>query len=1260
MALVKLEIDGKRMIADSGRTILEVARDNGIHSIPTLCHDDQLEPFASCFLCVVKVHGARTLLPACSTKVAAGMVVDTNHTEVRKARKAALELLLSNHYADCLGPCQLHCPAGIDIQGYVALAALGKYNDAIQLIKERNPLPAICGRVCTRPCEVKGCRRNMLDEAVGIDYIKRYLADVDLGRREPFRPKVEPRNSKRVAVVGGGPAGLSAAYYLAVRGYGVEIFETLPEAGGMLRYGIPEYRLPKDVLDLEISQILDLGVKLTTNVSLGKDFTLNSLREQGFDAVFLGLGAWDSTKMRVQDENAEGVMIGIDFLKQVGLRKKIDIHGTVLVVGGGNTAMDCARTSLRLGAKEVRVVYRRTRKEMPANAVEIHEAEEEGIIMEFLVAPTRVVTKNGRATGLECLRMELGEPDASGRRSPKPVKGSEFVIEADFIIAAIGQGTKVQELLGGRVPNFLPPGEVLNLTRWQTVKVNPQTFETSVEGVFAGGDVQTGAATVVEAVAAGRKAAHAIDKFIQTGHAEPEPVEFFSKKDTYGKVQVTELKSQEKSTKRRMPILTPDERKRSFAEAEQGYTTEDLRKETQRCQECGCMALFTCDLRRYATDYEVDITSYLGDANKYEVDRTHPVIELDPNKCILCARCVRTCSEIVGAAAYGFINRGFSTAVKPALGGSLLETECVSCGICIGTCPTGAIAQRSPLSKPGPWRTDRIPTVCHYCGVGCKLNYSVYGDTLIEVSRYEEPSASHGHHCKYGRFGYHYIQSADRLTHARIRAGRELEEATVDEAIQNAATRLRELTRKYSGKEIAVFLSPRMTNEEIYLAQKLARIGLGTHNVTSFANLINKDLYCPDVMSTATYADVEDAQAILIVNSNLDEEHFTVDLLTKRALRKGGKVIHIGTKVSRLAHFADVFLHCKPGTEVTVLHAILKNLADSGAVSLDEHAELGRHLATLTAERVKELTGVEDALVAEAAAVLGKSILKVVIFNKDYRGTRAAADDRLLAEAADALGSPYLALREKSNMQGLHDLGASPNWLPGYAALDDAGAVETLQKEWCVVLKDVDSSPADIAQLLVDKKIKVALVFGEDPVGSGALPKPMVEGLLSADFLLVADLVFTPTAKAANVVLPLSALAETSGTTTSHERRVQRLSKAVPSPFGMETWQIICELGARMGYRFKLKYANVGEVFEEIRRAVPLYRDVVVDSADPDGIWDRGVLKLPTRRAAPAQAGTIQPQKTLHLDALELRFDTWFDDAMAAARKAIIPPAAAE
>ncbi len=1250
MALVKLEIDGKRIIADPNRTILEVARENGISGIPTLCHDGQLEPFASCFLCVVKVRGARTLLPACATKVAAGMVVVTNDEEIRLSRKAALELLLSNHYADCVGPCQLECPAAVDIQGYIALAALGKYRDAVRLIKEKNPLPSVCGRVCTRPCEVKGCRRNLLDEAVGIDWIKRYVTDLDLGSGDAWKPEVAPPNGRRVAVVGAGPAGLSCAYYLAVRGYEVKIFEALPEAGGMLRYGIPEYRLPKEVLDLEIDQILSLGVTLQTNAELGRDFTVAGLKREGFGAIFLGLGAWASSEMRVKGENLPGVLSGIEFLKNFGLRRKIDIWGRVLVVGGGNTAIDCARTALRLGVKEVRLLYRRTRNEMPANAAEIHEAEQERVRMDFLVAPVRVIAAGDRVTALECLRMELGEPDASGRRSPKPVRGSEFTIDCDFVISAIGQATLVPRLLDGRVPDLLPAGEVLNLTRWQTIQVREGTGETSVEGVFSGGDVVTGAATAIEAIAAGRKAAHAIDSYLRGAGVRPEPWEFFSRKDTFKKVDLEDLRSRESAPRRQMPLLSIEDRVKSFVEVELGYTPEDLEAEARRCLECGCTALFDCDLRRYATEYGVDITRFLGEARECRIDRSHPLIDLDPNKCILCGRCVRICSEVVGEAAFGFLQRGFQTAVKPALGGSLLDTDCVTCGMCIGTCPTGAIAEKSSLAKPGPWKAERVSSVCPYCGVGCRLDHEAHGDTLVTVSRSEDETALYGKHCKKGRFGYRHVSASDRLAGARVRTGRALQETPIPGAIDYTAMRLRELTRRSTGSEMLVLVSPRLTNEEIYLAQKLARVALKTHNVTTTAHLVNPGLPCPDVVSTASYAEIADAQALLLVHSNLPEEHFVADLLVKQSLRKGGRLLYVHPEENRLARLAEVFLRCRPGTEPLVALGILRAVLDLRGGPVPDVPGLGEALAGLRGETLRERTGVDPALVERAAAILEKSILKTAILNKDYRGSRAAGDERWLAAAARGLGCSLLCLHEKANMQGLLDMGASPGWYPGYLPAGDEAVVEELEKEWCVALRDLDARPVDVAALLREKKIRVAVVLGEDPFGNPDVPADLIEGLLAADLLVVGDLFFTETAKMAHVVLPLSAPAETSGTYTNSERRVQRLRRVVPPPAGLETWEILVGIGARMGYRFKMKYAGTGEILDEIRRVAPIYASV-----DPDdgagGIWDLSGFRLAAGELAPL-APAAAPGRTLPLDRLESGFRAWFEDLMEKARTA--------
>ena len=1248
MALVKIEIDGRRVTADGSQTILQVARQHGIDTIPTLCDDAQLEPFASCFVCVVKVKGARSLMPACSTKVLNGMVVETNSTEVRQSRKAALELLLSDHYADCVGPCQISCPAGIDIQGYIALAAIGKYKDAIALIKENNPLPSVCGRVCTRPCEVKGCRRTMLDEAVGIDYIKRYISDLDLNSADVWRPQVASSNGKKVAVVGAGPAGLSAAYYLAIRGYQVDILEGQPEPGGMLRYGIPEYRLPKDVLDLEIAQILGLGPTLKTNAVLGNDFTIASLKQQGYDAVFLGIGAWRSSLMRVQNENAAGVLSGIEFLKNFGLRRPMDISGTVAVVGGGNTAIDCARTALRLGVGEVKLLYRRTRTEMPANDSEIKDAIEEGVNMQFLIAPTKVVTgEDGKLKGIECQRCELGEPDASGRRSPKPIRGSEYLEPCDFIISAIGQSTTVADLVDGKVPDMLPPGEALALTRWQTVQVNEKTFETSVEGVFSGGDVVTGAATAIEAIAAGRKAAYAIDSYIREGVVRSEPEEFISRKDVFAKVGMKDLRGQDQKPKRHIPMLPVDQRVNTFVEVELGYSATDVIEETTRCLECGCTALFDCDLRRYATEYGADVKHFLGEARQHERDISHPLVELDANKCILCGRCVRICSDVVGVSAYGFINRGFGTVVAPALGGSLLDTECVSCGLCIGTCPTGAISQHLPLAKPGPWKTESAESVCHYCGVGCRINYDHFGDTLVKVSRNEANDVTFGNHCRKGRFGFNFVHAQDRLLTGRVRRGGIAVETSVDEAVTQAAARLRELARKYRGSEIAVFVSPRLTNEEIYLAQKFARVALRTHNVTSFNHLVNRELFAPDVFATATYADLAQAQAILVVQSGLDREHFVVDLIAKRAIRNGARMVFIGPKENRSARFAELFLECAPEAETMVVQAIV---AEAARLAGREPApELVAGIAGLTPAQIAEKTGIDPVGIAEAAAILASSQRKVMVFNRDYRGVRREGDVRWLAAAGAALGCGMLPLHEKSNAQGLLDMGANPAWYPGYRPVNDPATIADFEKAWSVSLRDLDTAGVDVAKLLAEKQIKVALVLGEDPLGAEGLPAELRAGLEAAEFLVVADLFATKTVQAAHVALPVSSTPETAGTMTNSERRVQLLARAIPTRAGMETWQLLTELAARMGLKFKMNYTAPSEVFEEIRRVAPIYRYVDVGSQGPDAIWDAG--RLPMKPAAlngTATAPALTPVATGGLDYLDARFERWFNGLFAA------------
>lgn len=1223
MARVKLEIDGRRVSADGDATILDAARSVGI-AIPTLCHDRQLEPFASCYVCVVKVKGARNLLPACSTKVAHGMVVETSSLEVRLSRKAALELLLSDHYADCVGPCQLACPAGIDIQGYIALAAIGKYREAIALVKEHNPLPSVCGRVCTRPCEVSGCRRTLLDEPVGIDYIKRYIADLDLAGGETWRPDPGPVTGKRVAVVGAGPAGLSAAYYLAVRGHAVSIFEAQPEPGGMLRYGIPEYRLPKQVLDLEIAQILGLGATLHTNQALGRDFTIASLRDEGFDAVFLGIGAWRSSLMRVENENSAGVVPGIDFLRDVGLGAPMALEGTVAVVGGGNTAIDCARTALRLGASKVTLLYRRTRAEMPANDAEIRDAIEEGVEIEFLVAPTRVLPgPDGRLRALECQRMELGAPDASGRRSPKAVRGSEHEVPCDVVIAAIGQSATIGDLLG-QVPTLLPPGESMGLTRWQTVDVDPRTLETTVEGVFSGGDVVTGAATAIEAIAAGRKAAYAIDTYVREGRARPEPEPFLSRKDVFSKITINDLRSRESKPRRVMPLVPVEERVKGFTEVELGYSGDDLREEATRCLECGCVALFDCDLRKYATEYGVEVSRFLGEARQHERDLAHPLIELDRNKCILCGRCVRMCSDVVGVSAFGFVNRGFGTIVAPAMGGTLLEAGCISCGLCIGTCPTGAIAERTTLAKPGPWKTDRTASVCTYCSVGCRLTFESLDRTLVKATRREDDQVVFGTHCWKGRFGFHQLGGPDRLARGTVRGGGVATEVPVGKAIEAAASRLKAALQDRRADEIAVFVSPRLTNEEIYLAQKLARHVLGTGHVASFGALVNQAQFAPEAIAGASYQEVAAAGAVVVAGARLAEERFALHLAVARAARNGASIVWIGAEPDRTTDLAEVCLSCRPGTEPLVAAGIAAAALRRAGDDLSSHPELAR-VASISGAEWIELAGVEAGDLVRAAERIAPASARVLVFDADFRGERRTGDARTYAAVARTLGCALLPAREAANAQGLLDMGGHPGWLPGYLPL--AGL----------------ASPApDLAWHLADRRIKVALVLGEDPLGAPGIPDGLRDGLAAAELLIAGDVFPTVTTTAAHVVLPLATSLETSGTMTNAERRVQRLRRVLPPPAGLETWQVLSALARAMGAGDGFAHASPFEVFEEIRQAAPIYRQVVVDGQGPEGIWNAEAFPLAAVPAVVAASVAAPPVPTAALDVLVPRFDAWF------------------
>ncbi len=695
MKKITFTLNDKKVEVDAGTTILEAAKSQGTF-IPTFCHLKELKAFASCFVCVVEVEGRANLLPSCSTAAMDGMVVNSLSDRVKKARRTCVELLLSDHLGDCLGPCMTACPAGIDIPGFIKHLALGEDRKALELIAHNMPIGGALGRVCTRPCE-EACRRQLVEKQVAICHLKRFAADADFESGSEHIPQTASATGKKIAIVGAGPAGLTAAYYLQILGHACTIFEAHEAPGGMLRYGIPSYRLPRDVIDRETAVIEKLGAEIKYVTRLGKDFTLDELREK-HDAVFLGLGAQRASSMRVEGEDIDGVITGIGFLGEVSRNESREIGNKVMVVGGGNTAIDAARTAARLGANEVAILYRRTRKEMPAWEEEIVAAEEEGIGLEILAAPTKIDKNDDGSLAVTCIRMELGEPDDSGRRRPIPVEGSEHVRRVDNVIAAIGQGVDASMADG------------IEQTRWGSLDADEHTMQTNLKDVFAGGDCVTGADIAVNAVAAGRRAAISIDQFVLGGEVVGDS-RFYNhsmgKLDAVPKEAVANFDEKSRSP---MPHMDPKVRATCFDEVETGFSEEAVRAEAQRCLECGCRDAHECKLRSYATDFEADAARYGGEHREFSLDDSHEKVVYEVHKCIQCGTCVRITDEMLGTNAMGFVGRGFTARVRPALGRAMALVNDEGIEKVVENCPVGALTLKTdPVQVLNPVFTR--PTV---------------------------------------------------------------------------------------------------------------------------------------------------------------------------------------------------------------------------------------------------------------------------------------------------------------------------------------------------------------------------------------------------------------------------------------------------------------------------------------------------------------------------------------------------------------------
>ena len=722
--MVNLTINGKAVQAPEGSTILEAARLADIY-IPTLCYDEAVEVYGACGLCVVEAQGIPKLLRSCSAKVSEGMVVNTESERVVQSRKIAMELLMSAHDGDCVAPCQLNCPAKTDCQGYVGLIANGEYDAAIKLIKNKIPLPASIGRVCPHPCE-KACRRKNVEEPINIAQLKAFAADMDL-KSDSYLPECKPASGKTVAVIGGGPAGLTAAYYLTIMGHSVTVYDMMDKMGGMLRYGIPQYRLPKEVLDKEIAIIEKAGVKLVNNVKLGKDFTIKSLKEQN-DAVIVAVGAWKSSSMRTPGEELEGVYGGIDFLRAVIKGNAPEIGEKVAICGGGNTAMDACRTAVRLGAKEVYVIYRRTRNEMPADKLEIDEAEEEGVTYKFLTNPLSFNGENGKLKSVTLQLMELGEPDASGRRKPVPIEGKTEEIELDSVILAIGQKLVAEDVAE------------LTLNSRGNIEADPDFFTTDLEGVFAIGDATNrGASIAIEAIGEADRCARAVDAFLN-GQALDTRVPYISKRDE----STIDYSDREQKSRLNPKVLAPEVRNKNFDEVSLGFTEEEAQEEAKRCLECGCREYFKCKLLKVAQRYDIMPERFKGVMPQKYTHDENAFIERNTAKCILCGLCVRSCREVMNLSSIGLLGRGFTTDVSPAFSLPLDQTNCNNCGLCVQLCPTGSLTEKFALDKQVPLDEEYTEEFVDINGKQASVKVSRYNGKVLRVIPNDEISRNSG------------------------------------------------------------------------------------------------------------------------------------------------------------------------------------------------------------------------------------------------------------------------------------------------------------------------------------------------------------------------------------------------------------------------------------------------------------------------------------------------------------------------------------
>ncbi|RZQ28113.1 formate dehydrogenase subunit alpha [Vibrio vulnificus] len=1237
--MIQIVIDGKYRIVEAGQTVLQAAKVCGVE-IPSLCGMNRSGEKIPCDLCVVEVEsgGPRR---ACELEVYNGLTVKTQSEALSAHRKQALNRIMSDHYADCEAPCKTACPAGVDIQSYLYHIAQNDHQKAIEVIKRTLPMPLSIGRVCPAFCESE-CRRSLVDDAIAIRQLKRHAADADLAAQEAYTPEKKADKNKRVAIVGSGPGGLTAGYYLTNEGYQVDVFEAMPQAGGWLRYGIPEYRLPKSILDKEIELMCRNGMAIHTDKKLGRDISLSQL-SQDYDAVCLAVGASKAVAMDYPGSDLDGCYLGVDYLKDFVTEQRFITGKKVAVIGGGNTAIDCARTAVRTGA-DTTLIYRRTRDEMPAEDYEIQEAEHEGVKFHFLTNPAEnIADEQGRVCSVKLEKMALGAPDASGRRRPEAT-GEYFTEAFDTVIAAVSQQADLSFMQGEAL--------TLPLTRWNTADANPETMHSGTGNIFSIGDFRRGPATAVEAVADGRIAAQAIDRFFD-GDMENIPLKPFNSRKEQKLKQVDPLHFShlQKVARTIMPELTSQQREQSFEEVELGFDNAEAMAEAARCLECGCQVNTSCDLRDYATEYgaeqhfhySVNIKSHdewqalrqNDPRHKYPIDHSSEFIVFDANRCISCGQCIQACREQSVQGVLSFMNLEKGRPVvrpdcRPNFGGQgvmMGDSRCVQCGACVQVCPMGAMTDGRDRSQGRETLLKKVDTICTYCGVGCKLTMHV--DEAANQIRYVEGAHSpvnEGMLCVKGRYGFDFVASEERLTTPLIRKDGWLQPASWQEAIRLIADKFSTIKQDFGGRALAGFSSAKTTNEDNYAFQKFMRRELGTNNVDHCARLCHASTVTGLEASLGSGAMTNDipsikhSDVIFIIGSDTSAAHPVIASHIKQAVRHhGARLIVADPKRIGMADHAELYLAHRPGTDVMLINGVMQQIIKNGWYDMEYIEERVDGFDTMLQEvmspaysldKVELVTGVKADDIFAMARMIGTAKRTAVYYSMGitqhttgHDNVRSIANLQLLCGNIGIEGGGINPLRGQSNVQGACDMGALPNNYPGYQKVYNPLVREKFVIEWDA--PHLSAEPGLTLTEIIDgacrRDVRALYVMGENPVLSDPNQAHVIEGLEALDFLVVQDIFLTETAQYADVVLPSCSFAEKSGHFTNTERRVQRISPAVNPPGeAKEDWRIIQEIAKAMGSDWH--YRSVADITNEITRVTPQYAGLKWENITPEGV----------------------------------------------------------